>query len=416
MIKSHTELHPPTLSQAMDRVLSNLMAHFGTDLFTEIHRFRGAILDEPITHQAKKVRFLLMLAMCDMKAYARLKTLNMYDLIDEMVTDYEINREAATATIRAIAKLHNLELPAEPVAPPAVKPSEPKPKVDPAISQDLLHKLFQDPRPTSATAQAQSSTITSASSAQPQKKDVASLYQAHASETIKPTQHPAAHSPPPDIPTKQVLQAPELPPVAPVKPKPTPPKPKRPAHKIGDIIYFGQHKWRILRLNPDNTALILADSIVNKMGYHNRKVGITWEGSDMRKYLNGNFLSKFTPSEQQQIRAIQVENRFNEKYFTQGGLQTIDKIFLLSLGEVKAYIPKEADRMARHGGAPIWWWLRSPGMYPDHTAYVYASGSLSLDGEASVYTYENNGMHFVGYRVGGVRPAMVISLETVTKT
>ena len=464
MIKPHmqpkTESNTPTLSQVMDAVLQNLMSNFNADLFTETHRFRGAVLDEVIPHHAKKVRFLLMLAICDMKAYTRLGTLSINELVEEMLADYEINREAATATIRAIAKLHYPDLPDEP-APPKPPETNWQP-TNPFVSHAKMQKLVQDPKPTpttpapeptpepateatetdpfeletpqpppeptSATPTEQpipdiAPTATPDAEAffaipkkdQPTTKSVATLYQAHTTEDKKTTQVPDTTPIPEPTRTKQTLKAPEPAPTPQPTPAPEPPKPFAPTHRVGELIYFGQFKWRILKINPDNTALIVSERILSKMGYHNRKVGITWEGSDMRKYLNGAFLSKFSPTEQRNILALELENKFNEKYFTQGGLSTIDKVFLLSLEEVKAYLPTEVDRIARHDGQTTWWWLRSPGMHPDHTAYIYASGGISLDGETSVYTYENNGMHFVGYRVGGVRPAMVISLETVTR-
>lgn len=393
-----------SVSDTMDHVLKNLMISFGPLVFKEAHRFRGAILDEPIDHHAKKIRFLLTLAICEMKVFTRLLVVSTYDLIEEMNKEYEINRDMATITIRAIARLHNID---EKVEDKSVEDKS-KDKVE-----DVQHK-DELPKKLSAEEKERS---------KKENERVANLYSSNVAEekkiTKKPEEKPQditeakekklkilSRSEPEKEKTKAVKQekSKEI-----LKPDPKP-------HLVGDLVFFGQYKWRILKINSNNTALIITEDIINKMAYHNRKIGISWERSDMRKYLNSTFLSKFNNLEQNMIMSTEINNKFNEKYFTQGGQKTVDKVFLLSIEEVRNYFPRETDRIAKFERSATWWWLRSPGIHDDHAAFVYGSGSISLDGEVSVYTYEGNkGMHFVGYRVGGVRPAMVIGLNGVTK-
>ena len=376
------------LSKTLDHVLQNLMQNFGPLVFKEAHRFRGAILDEPIDHHPKKIRFLLTLAICDMKVFSRLLTVSMYELVDEMQGEYEINRETAILVIRAVAKLHNI-------------------KDERLDSQPDEIQSHHEEKPTSIDGKATK-----------ENERIAELYSSHVTHEVKTTKEPEPPQPEESLaarPKKSVAKPKERTKESPKNNSNENPKSsKSTLYKVGSIVYFGQYKWRILKINLNGTAVLITQDVLSKMAYHNRKIGVTWERSDMRKYLNGSFFSKFNHLEQKAILSTEVETGFNEKYFTQGGQRTIDKVFLLSIDEAKGYFAKDTDRVAKHERTATWWWLRSPGIYPDHAAFVYSGGSISLDGEVSVYTYENNGMHFVGYRVGGIRPALVVDLDHVT--
>ncbi|MCL1995586.1 MAG: DUF6273 domain-containing protein [Defluviitaleaceae bacterium] len=351
------------MKEQVDIVLKNLMKNFGPEIFKDPQRFRGAVLDEPIERHAKKVRLLLCLAICDMKVFTRLLSVNIGALVEEMHGDYEINKEAARIIVQAIARLHNLEeRDEEPIK--QEKPIEPP--IQTTVPKEIITTDF-----------------------------VKESIQIGSDESEKELKPPPLPQPP--IADEIVPQQQNT-----VMVK---------HHNIGDIINFGQYKWRILKLSNNGTALIISVEIVSKMAYHNRKIGVTWERSDIRKYLNTTFYDKFSTLQRQAITFTDIQNPFNEKYFTQGGISTVDKVFLLSIDEARKYFKTNLDRVAKIGREPIWWWLRSPGSHPDHAAFVYGSGSISLDGEVSLYSYANqNGMRFIGYRVGGVRPAMVINI------
>ena len=61
---------------------------------------------------------------------------------------------------------------------------------------------------------------------------------------------------------------------------------------------------------------------------------MTWEKSTLRKWLNKKFMNRaFSSSEQEAIRTTKVINEDNYYYKTDGGNDTLDKIYLLSLSE-----------------------------------------------------------------------------------
>lgn len=69
--------------------------------------------------------------------------------------------------------------------------------------------------------------------------------------------------------------------------------------------------------------------------YHARDEYITWENCTLRAWLNDEFLATaFTEEEQRMIQTSIVSNEDNPKFNTEGGSETEDKIFLLSIEEV----------------------------------------------------------------------------------
>lgn len=344
------------------RVLEKLMSHFGPSVFTEPAKFRGAILDERIEPYGRKIRFLLTLAICDMNVYTRLANRTVESLVEEMHKEYEINEEAAKTVIGSIAFLHGIKETPSVIA-------EKSPKREKSRKSETEKKVI--------------------------KKIPKEIKEVKETTRVKESGE-KAKEPPPAKPTKGVPKVIEI----------------SQLEKKG--IFMGGYKWKILNVNKNNEALIITVDIINKLAYHNRRMNITWEYCDVRKYLNNSFYEKFSKREKDAIITQKVQNDFNEKWFTQGGAVTLDKMFLLSIAEAGKFFKNNADRISRLQKEPTWWWLRSPGAKGDHAAFVYASGNISLDGEVSVYTYsDHTGMRFFSYRVGGIRPAMVVDLEKV---
>ncbi len=100
-----------------------------------------------------------------------------------------------------------------------------------------------------------------------------------------------------------------------------------------------------------------------------------------------------------------------KKWRIPGGNNTTDKVFLLSIDEVKKYFHSDEARKvkatayAKAQGAYVnsdngnsWWWLRSPGYITGRAAYVLTYGSIYYNGD------------YVDNSFGTVRPALWINL------
>ena len=223
-----------------------------------------------------------------------------------------------------------------------------------------------------------------------------------------------------------------------------------------DNIYFGTYqqssdgsggyntdpiKWRVLE-NADGQLFLLSDQNLDVFQYHTDNESVTWETSTMRSWLNGydashntggdsgidytsdNFIgTAFSAKEQAAIADTEVFNDDNPTYGTEGGNNTTDQIFLLSIAEAQnsSYFADNSSRIATStayvaGGGKLgssymngvgeadYWWLRSPGDL-DHRA-----AGVSVDGGVGRYG------HSVRIAYNAVRPAFNLDLTSVLFT
>jgi len=242
-----------------------------------------------------------------------------------------------------------------------------------------------------------------------------------------------------------------------------------------ETIKFGPFDWRVLERKGD-TALVITVGIIETSPYHTERnsaedrspfVGATWEKSDIRKYLNGKFLEKFSPADIARIIEVTNQNPDNPWFKTpsavisapggivrdpKGGNPTKDKVFLLSIEEACRYFGDSTARLRNKGftqsGSGVKaqikfdhgykfgdetrisdqndknriailpaaispfktkkdmafrWWLRSPGEADILAAEVVGMGAISMTGGV-IYSIDK-------YRgsdrdFGGVRPAL----------
>jgi hypothetical protein len=163
-----------------------------------------------------------------------------------------------------------------------------------------------------------------------------------------------------------------------------------------DLDNFGGLQWRVLTEEGDRT-LVISEDIVEIRAYHGSREAITWENSDIRNYLNGEFLNRFSDEEQALIFDTLVINTENHEYGTDGGNDTIDRVFLLSIDEANRYFFGDSDRIARWQDASYLWLLRSPGENPTRVAIVIHGGRITNDSSANSNIY-------------GIRPALWLNL------
>ena len=141
---------------------------------------------------------------------------------------------------------------------------------------------------------------------------------------------------------------------------------------------------------------------------------VTWENSDLRAWMNGDFYDgAFTPVQRGLIETVHNENADQSITGASGGAATDDRVFALSETESVIYLNTPAARSdigaalaSQHAAAgPLSisedgtadWWLRSPGTYGFATQFVDASGTPSLSGANVDLQY-------------GVRPALWINV------
>ena len=187
-------------------------------------------------------------------------------------------------------------------------------------------------------------------------------------------------------------------------------------------------EWRVLDTSDGNVLLISKDILALRQydslerwlgkGWYRiedipwEKVKLTWAVSEIRNWLNNDFLNEaFSVDEQNSIILSTISNPDNEEYGTDGGPDTKDKVFLLSIDEAERFFHGDDDRIAefemtkedyeymlplfkeqfdytsfaqaersirdRIGNKdPYPWRLRSPGLSGAATAWVNAPGDI----------------------------------------
>jgi hypothetical protein len=165
--------------------------------------------------------------------------------------------------------------------------------------------------------------------------------------------------------------------------------------KVGNIVtlgnFVGPIEWQVLEVK-NNKALLLSKHILFRMPFDNNNSG-TWKTSSLRHFLNGKFYENcFTKSEKSAI--IPSFNKVNSG-------DTEDRLYLLSVEEVKKYFNSNKERESVDlNEQSAWWWLRCRGNYDSCAAYVNLGGRVFASGSSAIYDS------------GGVRVALQWNLES----
>ena len=170
-----------------------------------------------------------------------------------------------------------------------------------------------------------------------------------------------------------------------------------------ETLYFGKQsnnpiEWLILDQKDNKTLVISKDVLFNK-AYNDTNASVTWQDCTLRSYLNDDFYNTaFSDEEKKLIAKSKIETFYNPSCGTEGGNDTEDYIFLLSIDEADKYFKTDKDRCCE--GAGLFWLLRSPGYSQSDVAHVdLFTGSIDRSG-----LYVDSGL-------GGVRPALWLDLN-----
>ena len=194
----------------------------------------------------------------------------------------------------------------------------------------------------------------------------------------------------------------------------------------GELLVFGRYEqdgivsngqeeiqWIVLSVEGDK-ALLLSRYCLDCLKAHEKDANVTWETSDIRKWLNGTFLeTAFTKEEQEAVCTVNLSNQANPQSGAGAAGDTKDRIFLLSIEEVELFLADEfydwrgttPTRYAMDRGSTLasngntWWWLRTSGRDLKSFAEVFSYREIDYMGDPAVNPEQ------------AVRPAVVIDLS-----
>ncbi len=211
----------------------------------------------------------------------------------------------------------------------------------------------------------------------------------------------------------------------------------------GDTVTFGHYEqdndtsngpepiqWRVLDVQGGK-ALLLSQDVLVRLQYHPQESGATWKDCTLRQWLNDDFYhAAFSEEELKRVCLTRNVNEDNPTYGTDGGEDTDDHVFLLSLSEAEKYFASDEERQCEFSAAVNMivdqepsvqkgifetedpygydrrWWLRTPGMYPLATVIIEKDGSISRNGNTGAYA-----SGAACHQWNGVRPAIWIEID-----
>ena len=129
-------------------------------------------------------------------------------------------------------------------------------------------------------------------------------------------------------------------------------------------------EWIVLD-EADGKMLLLAKDCLASLPWHNAHTAVTWDQSDLRVWLNGEFLqTAFTAEEQDRILSTDLDNSDVLGYGTPVGADTRDRIFLLSGTEGQTYLTDAIPVRHFPGGLHQWCGaVRLVAAFPGHDAH-----------------------------------------------
>ncbi len=270
---------------------------------------------------------------------------------------------------------------------------------------------------------------------------------------MTPTPYPIVV--PSHVPTKSPVLLPSVPPAVPsatpvVPPFPVPTASLSPDASVQkpqtsddgittwDCVYFGSYwqndtngdgvadqndakqpiKWRVLSVEGED-AFLMADKNLDAQPYHETGEKVTWKTCTLRNWLNGAFFNEaFNTEEQKTVLRTTVENDDNSYYGTQGGGDTVDRVYLLSFDEATypfygfcavkgmtetresantAYAKARGAFAIENGNGC--WWLRTQGISNGRASCAGVYGDVDTIGE------------LVKYEKNAVRPVLHLNLS-----
>ena len=189
----------------------------------------------------------------------------------------------------------------------------------------------------------------------------------------------------------------------------------------GNSIEFGMYQhnpliWTVITVEEDRALLFLSDVICDENGdpeellYHNEQIPITWAECSLRQWLNSEFYDNaFGEDREAIIEVVNTNENFEEHYefnnldtqqweytdyYTYGGPDTADYVFLISEQDIERY--RYLEECLR--GASARFFLRDLCENNLHVREVDYGGGI----------HNNNG----GLRIpGGIRPAIWVDIN-----
>ena len=188
---------------------------------------------------------------------------------------------------------------------------------------------------------------------------------------------------------------------------------------VGAVVTLGSYELDGLDNGPEgipwivvyraeDKVLAVSQYVIEEMQFSSSQEEIiTWNDSNLKSWLNGNFYNTaFTKEEKAQLAPLQVD--FSGEYVFEGGSETDEHVFLLSTDETYSYLGALDAFHAQASGALR---KRSASVVDSDGRINYWTRSTSFASAGVTSTTWTDIYNFEADSVYGVRPAIWISLS-----
>jgi hypothetical protein len=151
-----------------------------------------------------------------------------------------------------------------------------------------------------------------------------------------------------------------------------------------EIVEFGGTTWLVLDRDDEAMFLLREHVLEDTRRFDQRRE--TWSNSDLRNWLNREYLNSFDPIYRDRIRQTNVNNTtlFCEPIRNNPEVDTTDRIFILSAEEAVLYFTTLDEAQLTSGIASITSMLRQNAVWTPHPRLFLA--------EASRYAFDVEGV------------------------
>lgn len=135
--------------------------------------------------------------------------------------------------------------------------------------------------------------------------------------------------------------------------------------------YHGAVEWLVLD-KKDGKELLISKYCLDAKEYdkNENNESVTWETCTLRQWLNDEFIDEaFAEKEKALICDTYLQNPDNPEYGTDGGNDTTDKVFLLSIDETSKYL---SDNIVRKAEATDY--AKEQGIYVSEKMAIHGGG------------------------------------------
>ncbi len=182
----------------------------------------------------------------------------------------------------------------------------------------------------------------------------------------------------------------------------------------GNSIEFGAYRnnvliWNVIAVEDDRALLLLSDVLRTEDGapdemlYNNEPIPATWAECSLRNWLNGEFYENAFGDDRDAI--VEVLNINEDTWHSDGGEDTYDKVFLLSIGDIQSY-QVSGNELFLTDSSVYYYFLRNMAFSNEEAAVFW-----NVEGDITPDNLNSRLAHIYLQEASCIRPAVWVDIN-----